>query len=266
LTQSKKKDQTKKKIEASENSQTVSQKSQEEAAKNFEEESQKSQENAQKSQEDTQKSQTESEHSQYEPEETEDSQKQKTTKTKSISQSSRAGVIFPVARIRSKLKKNAYGPTTRVSASSAVYMAAVMEYLSREVIIFSVEQMKEDNKKRLLPKHITSAINTDPDFPRLLYDVDIPHSRWFEPITETLIYDMTKNENVADKDTNEQWFRLTKETKQDRKTIDSLNNKLKKLRKKLHSINRKIKQRKIEVSVDDKPKSKEQKKLVVVPI
>jgi hypothetical protein len=45
------------------------------------------------------------------------------------SQSSRAGLIFPVARINNKLKKF---PTSckRVTKTSAVYVTAVLEYLT----------------------------------------------------------------------------------------------------------------------------------------
>ena len=53
-------------------------------------------------------------------------------KTKPISKSARAGVIFPVTRIVKKLKSIVPQKKNRVNAS--VYIAAVLEYLCAEVL------------------------------------------------------------------------------------------------------------------------------------
>jgi len=54
-------------------------------------------------------------------------------KSKSVSRSSRAGLQFPVGRIHRHLKSKvpAHG---RVGATSAVYAAAILEYLTAEVL------------------------------------------------------------------------------------------------------------------------------------
>ena len=52
--------------------------------------------------------------------------------TKSKSRSSRAGLQFPVGRIHRLLRKGNYAE--RVGAGAPVYMAAVLEYLSAEIL------------------------------------------------------------------------------------------------------------------------------------
>ena len=55
------------------------------------------------------------------------------TKKGSISRSSRAGLQFPVGRIHRHLKSKV-SANGRVGATSAVYAAAILEYLTAEVL------------------------------------------------------------------------------------------------------------------------------------
>lgn len=55
-------------------------------------------------------------------------------KAKKISKSARAGLLFPVTRFHRLLRKGRYAK--RVSQSAAVYLSAVIEYLSAEVPVF----------------------------------------------------------------------------------------------------------------------------------
>jgi hypothetical protein len=57
-------------------------------------------------------------------------------KSKVQSRSAASGLIFPVGRCASYLKSNAYSP--RVSEQAAVVMAAVLEYLTRELLELAV--------------------------------------------------------------------------------------------------------------------------------
>lgn len=52
---------------------------------------------------------------------------------KAVSRSSKAGLQFPVGRIARFLKKGKYAD--RIGAGAPVYLAAVMEYLSAEVLV-----------------------------------------------------------------------------------------------------------------------------------
>jgi hypothetical protein len=54
--------------------------------------------------------------------------------TKATSRSSKAGLQFPVGRIARFLKTGKYAE--RVGAGAPVYLAAVLEYLAAEVLLF----------------------------------------------------------------------------------------------------------------------------------
>ena len=96
---------------------------------------------------------------------------------KSGSRSAKAGLIFPVGRIGSLLKKGQYA--ARVSASSAVYAAAVLEYLTAELLELSASALAAGSKKgkkaprRITPRTITVAVRSDADLGALLKDVTI---------------------------------------------------------------------------------------------
>lgn len=67
--------------------------------------------------------------------------------TKSKSRSSRAGLQFPVGRIHRLLRKGNYAE--RVGAGAPVYMAAVLEYLSVEILELAGNAAR-DNKKSIV--------------------------------------------------------------------------------------------------------------------
>ena len=52
--------------------------------------------------------------------------------SKNVSKSAKAGLTFPVARIGKYLKKGKY--TSRVGVAGAVYLSAVLEYLTAEIL------------------------------------------------------------------------------------------------------------------------------------
>jgi histone H2A len=58
--------------------------------------------------------------------------KAKTSSSKAVSKSSRAGLQFPVGRVGRLLRHAHY--TERVGAGAPVYLAAVLEYLAAEVL------------------------------------------------------------------------------------------------------------------------------------
>lgn len=74
----------------------------------------------------------------------------------------RAGLIFPVGRILRIMKSGRLAE--RVSDKSAVAIAAVLEYLSAEIIELAGDQAKEERsmkKYMIKPRHITLAIRGD---------------------------------------------------------------------------------------------------------
>ena len=85
----------------------------------------------------------------------------------------KTGLIFPVGRCGGLLKRGRYAK--RVARSSAVYMAAVLEYLTTELLELSCKShlaMKKKSK-RLSPRAVTLAVRHDQELGQLLKDVTL---------------------------------------------------------------------------------------------
>lgn len=95
----------------------------------------------------------------------------KTTRAKPKTKSLRAGLTFPVGRIQRKLKKGRYAE--RVGTGAPVYLAAVMEYLSAEILELAGNAARDNKKSRIIPRHIQLAIRNDEELNRLLAQVTI---------------------------------------------------------------------------------------------
>jgi len=93
------------------------------------------------------------------------------SKTKAKSRSSRAGLQFPVGRIHRLLRKGNYA--NRVGAGAPVYMAAVLEYLTAEVLELAGNAARDNKKTRIIPRHLQLAVRNDEELNRLLGGVTI---------------------------------------------------------------------------------------------
>lgn len=87
------------------------------------------------------------------------------------SRSSKAGLQFPVGRIHRFLRKGGYAD--RVGAGAPVYMAAVMEYLTAEVLELAGNAARDNKKTRIIPRHIQLAVRNDEELNKLLGGVTI---------------------------------------------------------------------------------------------
>ncbi|KAJ7245118.1 histone-fold-containing protein [Mycena haematopus] len=76
-----------------------------------------------------------------------------------VSSSEKAGLQFPVARIRRFLKIQ--HDRKRVTVSSAVYLAAVLEYLMAELLELAGNCANDMGRKNITPRHILLAIKND---------------------------------------------------------------------------------------------------------
>ncbi|TKR81725.1 hypothetical protein L596_015551 [Steinernema carpocapsae] len=76
---------------------------------------------------------------------------------KHLSKSTRAGLVFSVARLQSRLKKDRY--SERIGVGAAVFMTALVEYMVAEVLE--------------LPRHILLAVRSDEELSKILGQVTI---------------------------------------------------------------------------------------------
>ena len=90
---------------------------------------------------------------------------------KSTSRSAKAGLQFPVGRIGRYLKKGKYA--TRVGAGAPVYLAAILEYLTAEIIELAGNAAKDNKKSRIIPRHIQLAVRNDEELNKLFGSVTI---------------------------------------------------------------------------------------------
>ena len=101
------------------------------------------------------------------------SKKSKVAAKKGGSRSKKAGLIFPIGRVGSLLRRGQYA--RRVGASSAVYLAAVLEYLTAELLELTVKAaaQQKNKSKRLSPRTLTLAVRHDDDLGALLQNVTL---------------------------------------------------------------------------------------------
>ena len=87
------------------------------------------------------------------------------------SRSSRAGLQFPVGRVHRILRKGNYAK--RIGSGAPVYMAAVLEYLSAEILELAGNAARDNKKTRIIPRHLQLAVRNDEELNKLLAGVTI---------------------------------------------------------------------------------------------
>merc|ERR1719442_142330 len=97
--------------------------------------------------------------------------KGKSSASRPVSRSTRAGLQFPVGRVARHLGAGRHAQ--RVGAGAPVYLAAVLEYLTAEVLELAGNAARDNRKTRIIPRHIQLAVRNDEELNRLLKDTTI---------------------------------------------------------------------------------------------
>ena len=98
------------------------------------------------------------------------------SRAKAKTRSSRAGLQFPVGRVHRLLRTGNY--SERIGAGAPVYLAAVMEYLTAEILELAGNAARDNKKQRINPRHLQLAICNDEELNKLLSVRSYLCSRW----------------------------------------------------------------------------------------
>ncbi|KFD70063.1 hypothetical protein M514_17665 [Trichuris suis] len=106
-------------------------------------------------------------------------------KLKPRPRSSKAALSFPVSRVHRLLRRGNYAD--RIGAAAAVYLAAVMEYMTAEVLEHAGNAARDNKKSLISPRHLQLAIRNDPELSQFLRGVIIPQGGVVPKIERSLL-------------------------------------------------------------------------------
>lgn len=95
----------------------------------------------------------------------------KSTDDSNNTRSYRAGLQFPVGRIHRFLREGRYAE--RVGAGAPVYMAAVLEYITAELLELAGNAARDNKRTRITPRHLQLAVRNDDELNMLMRGVTI---------------------------------------------------------------------------------------------
>ncbi|XP_072231728.1 uncharacterized protein [Leuresthes tenuis] len=116
-------------------------------------------------------------------------------RAKAKTRSSRAGLQFPVGRVHRLLRKGNYAQ--RVGAGAPVYLAAVLEYLTAEILELAGNAARDNKKTRIIPRHLQLAVRNDEELNKLLGGVTIAQGGVLPNIQAVLLPKKTEKATKA---------------------------------------------------------------------
>ena len=94
----------------------------------------------------------------------------KKEKTKAVSASTKAGIIFPPARIKNLMKENW---KNKFSGVVHIYMAAAMEALVSELMEESFKETARKKRKRITSAHINTVLEENEEFANAMKKINL---------------------------------------------------------------------------------------------
>lgn len=105
--------------------------------------------------------------------------------TQRITKMQKSGLTVPPSRINRAMK--ARSGLKRVGSTAPVYMAAVLEYLTAEMLEVAGNCTKAAKRKRVTPEDISLAIRSDSDLHKVVGGVALYTGSKLEDIAKTLL-------------------------------------------------------------------------------
>ena len=85
--------------------------------------------------------------------------------------SSRAGLVFPVGRMTRYIKQGRYAQNVGIGAG--IFMAAVLEYVTIEILELAGNAADEHGKKTIAPRHLQLAVRNDEELHKMMVNCTI---------------------------------------------------------------------------------------------
>ena len=95
----------------------------------------------------------------------------KNGKAPNRTRSSRCDLIFPVGRTITYMKRSRYAES--IGVGGGIFMAAVLEYITSEILELAGEHCMQDKRKQITPRHVQLAVRNDEEINKLMCEAMI---------------------------------------------------------------------------------------------